>query len=72
MNCDKQCTDAAEMWLLQLAPCQVENLDADTREALVERLVAVCQSACDVQHPYGASTTPPTADFKDSFVEIVK
>jgi len=53
-DCRTSCELSAEVWLFQLGDCLAEA----QRETVRQRLIAVCQLGCDVDHPYGASTTP--------------
>ena len=71
-GCAAQCEIDVNVWLRQLGPCKIENLSADQLEELKNRLIAVCQSGCDKEHPFGASTPKPSSNLEDSFVQIVK
>ena len=54
-SCGVECERNADTWMEQLVNC---GLSTEDSTAIRQRLIAVCQSGCDVEHPYGASTSP--------------
>ncbi|MEM9920768.1 MAG: RHS repeat-associated core domain-containing protein, partial [Bacteroidota bacterium] len=76
LACEETCENNVEVWLMQLQGCDLTtNLSSSELTALRNRLIAVCQSGCDQDHPFGASTTPTgiTTAFGDtSFMQIIE
>ncbi|MBV7533912.1 RHS repeat domain-containing protein [Chitinophaga sp. sic0106] len=59
----------AQTWLSQLAPCK---FSPTALAEIKEKLLAVCKSAADADHPYGASTVKPgTNAVYKSFAEVL-
>jgi RHS repeat-associated protein len=52
----QNCQAFAQQWASQLAPCNYS--EAHLRDTILPRLIALCRLACDVDHPFGASTLP--------------
>ena len=62
------------MLITQLYHCDLDNnLPADSLQRLKDRLIAVCRTACDSQHPFGSSTTPSgiVSSFGDTSFEDI-
>jgi RHS repeat-associated protein len=57
-DCQDACMENADIWLSQLSPCDLESLSEGNQVTLKNRLIALCQTGCDVAHPFGASTSP--------------
>jgi RHS repeat-associated protein len=51
----------AQQWALQLSPCAYS--EEHLRDTILPRLVELCRMACDVDHPFGASTLPPNVTY---------
>jgi len=67
-ECEATCILMAEGWMSKLSSC-TEGLTQSQLNEMRSRLIMVCQSGCDLDHPFGASTTPnaPILDGGDSF-----
>lgn len=56
-ECDTNCMYNADIWIGKLRDCGWNSTDSANFRA---QLIAVCQNACDAEHPYGASSHPNT------------
>nr|HMQ48934.1 hypothetical protein [Saprospiraceae bacterium]HMQ84377.1 hypothetical protein [Saprospiraceae bacterium] len=54
--CEEICVSTANSWMQQIEDCVV--LTPSEAAAIRDRLIAICQGACDPSHPFGASSLP--------------
>lgn len=64
--CQANCEAQADVWINSIRKCTPdENLLATIKNALI----AVCQSGCDTDHPFGSSTNP---SLTQSFESVIR
>ena len=65
-DCYANCEAQADVWMSSLKKC---TTDANILAAIKAGLIAVCQSGCDPDHPYGASSN---SSLTQSFESVIR
>jgi RHS repeat-associated protein len=68
---DSTVEQMSRQWTAQLAPCSYTN--ADLNDSILPKLKGLCLLACDIDHPFGASSLPAGTNYQGytSFQQII-
>lgn len=69
-DCQSSCEQFADFWIGQLGECDCLE-DEENVDAIKLRFIEICQTGCDVNHPFGSTTIDGTTSYGDSSFEDV-